>query len=89
MNMVWPTKSGLPVWYSEPLNATVHRQNIGHVTVVKPKARCIYQHCPVVGMITLEKFIRNLRLQMKWCCTALRVLILVACFTELTDNIKR
>ncbi len=41
MNVVWPTKYKIPVWYSEPLNTTVDGQNIRHMTVVKPKSRCI------------------------------------------------
>ncbi len=45
----------VPVWYSESLDAPIHRENIGDMAVVEPETWRVYQHCPVVSVAGLEE----------------------------------
>ena len=48
-------RSWSPVRDSKSFDTSINRQNIGHMSIIKPKSWCVYQHSPIVGVTTFEK----------------------------------
>lgn len=46
-----------PIRYSKSFTASVDGENIGNMSVIKPKSRGVHKYCPVICMSTFEEFL--------------------------------
>ena len=51
-----------PVRYSKSLHTSIDGQHISNMSVVEPKLGGVHKDCPVIGVSTLEKILRNLHI---------------------------
>ena len=50
----------VPIRDTEALDTAIEREHVGMMAIIEPESGGIYQHRPVVGVPTLEKFLHLL-----------------------------